>query len=239
MVQRGLLQTTVNMHINEFAENSTDFMHFDPLHGRMVLPLTPIPIPGLMINHKPDWKEGAGDQSHMAWFMDKADLSFCGMKIPESGADACITFVGPAGVVFFTFETPIGSIVLFQLHTPLEPLRLETTFRWYADSTMPRLLVFYVVGMWLAQWRNDIFVWENKKFASKAMLVKGDGPMMRQRRWFKQFYPTTPALGTAASTATPTDTNNNTNNTNTNGLAQASSSSSACSSTGNKLTTEW
>jgi hypothetical protein len=163
-----------------------------------VLPLTPIPIPGLQINHRPDWKEGTGDQSHIAWFLDKADLKFCGLQIPESGADACITFVGPAGVVFFTFETPIGSIVLFQLHTPLEPLRLETTFRWYADSTMPRLLVFYVVGMWLAQWRNDIFVWENKRFASKALLVKGDGPMMRQRRWFKQFYPSTPAAGTAS-----------------------------------------
>jgi hypothetical protein len=38
MIQKGFLQTTVNMHINEFAENSTDFMHFDPLHGRMVSP---------------------------------------------------------------------------------------------------------------------------------------------------------------------------------------------------------
>ena len=38
-----------------------------------------------------------------------------------------------------------------------------SSHRWYADATMPRLLVWYVVGMWLAQWRNDIFVWENKR----------------------------------------------------------------------------
>lgn len=71
---------------------------------------------------------------------------------------------------------------------------------------MPRVLVWYIVGNWIAQWQNDIFVWENKKviasishifiifanqFANRPVLVKGDGPMNKQRRWLKQFYPST------------------------------------------------
>jgi hypothetical protein len=60
--------------------------------------------------------------------------------------------------------------------------------RWFADATMPRNLVWYIVGNWIAQYQNDIFIWENKKFLKSPMLVKGDGPMNKQRRWFKQFY---------------------------------------------------
>lgn len=188
MLYGGSVDTEVNMHIQEFAENSTDFMHFDPLHGRMTLPYTLMTIPGIQINHKPGWKAGSGDEKHMSWFFDNADLSFFGIHVPETAASAVITFVGPASVVFFTFNTPIGNIILFQTHTPLEPLRLKTCFRWYADATMPRLLSWYIVGNWIAQWQNDIFVWENKIFARKPLLVRGDGPMQKQRAWYKQFY---------------------------------------------------
>ena len=98
----------------------------------------------------------------MSWFFDNADLSLLGVHMPETAASAVITFIGPASLVYFTFETPIGSIILFQTHTPLEPLRLKTCFRWYADARMPRLLSWYIVGNWIAQWQNDIFIWENK-----------------------------------------------------------------------------
>lgn len=38
------------------------------------------------------------------------------------------------------------------------------------------------------QWREDIAIWENKVYLRKPILVKGDGPMMKTRRWFSQFY---------------------------------------------------
>lgn len=60
---------------------------------------------------------------------------------------------------------------------------------------MPRNLVWYIVGNWIAQYQNDIFIWENKKFLKSPFLVKGDGPMNKQRRWFKQFYAAQPAGG--------------------------------------------
>ena len=131
MVLRGNTELKVNMHLQEFAENSTDFAHFGPLHGVMGFPFTGIELPMNMvtINHIPDWKEGTGDESHMAWFLNKADLNIFGKHNPETGATAVISFVGPGGLVFFSFDTPLGSIVLMQTNTPIEPMRMEVGFR--------------------------------------------------------------------------------------------------------------
>lgn len=55
---RGEFRARVNMHIQEFAENSADFLHFDPLHGKMLLPFSPFTLPLIDIVHVPDWKAG-------------------------------------------------------------------------------------------------------------------------------------------------------------------------------------
>lgn len=41
------------------------------------------------------------------------------------------------------------------------------------------MLVWYVVGSWIAQWRNDIMVWENKKVKSADDKLQLDFPQMR------------------------------------------------------------
>lgn len=86
----------------------------------------------------------------------------------------------------FEFVTPVGKIILFQSHLPLEPLVTKVEFFWYAEKhmwsifhifvsliflllllfliTFKALIVWYVVGNWIAQWKNDIAVWENKIF---------------------------------------------------------------------------
>ena len=119
------------MHLQEFAENSTDFQHFDVLHGRMTLPFTAIPVPGVTINHDPgacavcvpvppplslththtyaDWKCGTeAEGKHLAWFFDNADLNVAGIRVPRSDASAVITFIGPGSIVHFRFHTDIG-----------------------------------------------------------------------------------------------------------------------------------
>ena len=65
--------------------------------------------------------------------------------------------------MFFRFDIPnMGNIVVFQTHTPLTPILLQTQFRYYADAHIPRLLVSYVVGNWVSQWSNDLLMWEHK-----------------------------------------------------------------------------
>lgn len=180
----------VRMHIQEFAENSVDFQHFDPLHGRMMVPWTSYTLPIITIDHTAGWVPGTADEGpHIAHFTDHAQLVAFGRDIPKSSADADITFVGPASITIFRFMIPeLGDIVMFQTHLPLAPARQQCEFRWFADPKIPRALVWYVVGNWVSQWGNDRQVWENKVFRPRAVLVRGDGPVSKLRRWYQQFY---------------------------------------------------
>lgn len=189
LVARGSYDAgTVRMHLSEFAENSVDFQHFDVLHGQLRVPWTTLPIPGLTVDHRPDWQVDE-DRPHIACFRDAACLRFRGKRLEWTAADAEITFFGPGGVVWFRFDVPgKGRILLFQTHTPLEPLRQHVRFRWYAERTMSRLLVHWVVGNWISQWWADVDVWENKVFRPRPVLVPVDGPVHRMRRWLAQFH---------------------------------------------------
>ena len=54
-----------------------------------------------------------------------------------------------------------------------------------------------MIGNWVSQWRNDVHIWENKIHRDRPMLVQEDGPILRLRRWFSQFYPDTGAVAAA------------------------------------------
>eukprot|EP01084_Bolivina_argentea_P112792 201132_1 len=206
----GVVQT----HIREFAENAADWAHFAGIHGKMMFPFTQIEIPfisrWLSIHHTPathiggrnknneDYqaieknKYGPNDK-HFLYFINRSMLQWNGKDIPRSGGNSRITFCGPAGICIFKFVIPAydpnEEIVLFHTHLPMDKMHLRVRFHWYASKKLPRLLVWYVVGNWISQWTNDIEIWENKIFLDKPCLVKGDGPIMKMRRWYKQFYP--------------------------------------------------
>jgi cholesterol 7-dehydrogenase len=179
----------VRMHIIEFAENSVDFAHFVPIHSRMRLPWTSIPVPGIEIEHAAAW-ELDEERPHVTYFFDTAVLRIFGKRVERAGANARATFTGPGSVVNFRFDIQgVGGIELYQTHLPISPLEQQVDFHWFADRKIPRLLVSYVVGNWVSQWRQDIEIWENKIYQRKPMLSKDDGPVQRMRHWYKQFYP--------------------------------------------------
>lgn len=179
----------VRMHLLEFCENSADSAHFEPLHGDMFVPWTRHKIPGLRVHHDATWSRDEA-QPHITWFRNHAVIEAFGRRLPQTAADAAICIAGPGGVVTFHFDVPrAGRIVLYQTHTPEAPLRQRVRFRWYADRAMPRALVWYVVGNWISQWREDIAIWENKIHHRKPMLVREDGPILAMRKWYGRFYP--------------------------------------------------
>ncbi|MEM6954502.1 MAG: Rieske 2Fe-2S domain-containing protein [Myxococcota bacterium] len=188
MVHRGDHDAgVVWMHLQEFAENSVDFQHFAPLHGKMRLPWIGLPVPGLSIRHVARW-EPSDAKPWEALFHDSAILEFFGRELPGTGAKATITFHGPGSVVHFEFAIPkAGRIVMIQTHSPVTPMAQRVRFRWFAERRMPRWLVSYVVGNWVAQWREDISIWENKIFRDRPQLVRDDGPVHALRRWYRQF----------------------------------------------------
>ncbi|KAH8059532.1 chlorophyllide a oxygenase [Aureococcus anophagefferens] len=200
----GSMAVDVDMHIAEFAENSADFAHFQPLHGDMVVPWFGGSIPLVTVKHVPGWSCGSGDGDddgkQCAWFLDHASLKFNGADATGRTLTRRSRSSGPPAV-FFTFETPIGGITLFHCHTPLSPLKQKIHFSWYADLTMPSALVWYVVGNWIAQWQADVFVWSNTRFCDKAVLVQGDGPLPKLRRFRRPTGGSEAAATRTASTA--------------------------------------
>jgi len=188
MVYSGRYKGTIGMHLIEIAENSADFNHFDTLHGTMSIPYTTIPIPFIKIIHAAAAEYGTSTAPQLIQFSDKAHIRVFGKDLPQTTALAEITFVGPSSLMIFQFTTPAGKIVLFQTHLPLDPLNCQTEFVWFAEKKVWKALAWYVVGNWISQWRNDVAVWENKTFMRRPFLVKGDGPIMKLRRWIFQFY---------------------------------------------------
>jgi cholesterol 7-dehydrogenase len=179
----------VHMHLVEFAENSVDFAHFVPLHSRLFIPWTRIPIPGVRLEHVAEWKQDDEDP-YTAYFCDNAALWFRGKRVERGGAQGVARFTGPGSVVNFRFAIPdLGEIELVQTHLPVAPLEQQVDFHWFADPKVPRLVSSYVVGSWISQWKQDITIWENKVYLPRPNLMRGDGPIHRLRRWYRQFYP--------------------------------------------------
>ncbi|CAF1065758.1 unnamed protein product [Adineta steineri] len=177
----------IHMHLQEFAENAADFQHFQPLHGQMLIPWTQTCVPCVYVHHQASL-EFSTDKPYIAYFYDTAMLKIFGKTYESTKANASITFYGPGGITVFRFDLEIGRIYLFHTHTPTDYTELDVEFRAYVETKIPRLLHWYVIGNWIAQWRRDISVWENKVFKRAPFLVKNDGPVLKMRRWYSQFY---------------------------------------------------
>lgn len=179
----------VHMHIVEFAENSADYAHFQPVHGQMRIPWTQIPIPGVRINHSASWKLDP-DREWVSYFLNNTVLEIFGKPVSSTAGSTQVMFYGPASMNYFRFKIPrMGEIEMIQSHLPVGPLEQQVDFRWFADRKMPRLLASYVVGNWISQWRRDIGIWENKIYREEPALAESDGPVYRMRRWYRQFLP--------------------------------------------------
>jgi cholesterol 7-dehydrogenase len=151
----------IHMHLQEFAENAADVQHFQPLHGQMLIPWTDFRVPHVFVHHQASL-EFSPDQPHIAYFYDTAMIRLFGKKYQSTKVDASITFYGPGGITLFRFDGEFGRLYLFHTHTPTDYTELDVEFRAYVERKIPRLLNWYIIGNWIAQWRRDIIVWENK-----------------------------------------------------------------------------
>lgn len=150
----------VRMHLQEFTENAADIQHFGPLHGQMLIPWTQYPVPFIHIDHQPSFK--FGDEKHILYFYNTAMLKIFGRKQESTKVDATILFYGPGGITLFRFDGPFGRLYLFHTNTPTDYTELNVEFRAFAETKISRLVSWYVIGNWVAQWQMDIMIWENK-----------------------------------------------------------------------------
>ena len=179
----------IDMHIIEFAENSVDFAHFSRLHQTMRIPWTDMRLPWIRIRHEPSWSLD-DTLAHVSYFGDEPALEIGGRVLEKTRSRVLVTFLGPGSIVKFDFHVPgIGELAMFQTHTPVEALKQRVTFRWFAPRRVPRILVSYVIGNWISQWRQDVKIWQGKIYRRSPPGAATDGPLGRMRAWYGQFYP--------------------------------------------------
>lgn len=176
----------LRIHLQDFAENGADFAHFSHVHDLLTIPFANRFVD---VKHIMDIKFGEGDQKHIAWFSDQADLVWKSSQklIPHAGGKALVTYYGP-GFLVFQFTTEIGNMLLLKTFTPIGELKIKMEDYVYAPKGTFPLAVKYLLGEASAQFHDDINIWERKNYAAKPMLVKGDGPILKMRAWYSQFY---------------------------------------------------
>jgi cholesterol 7-dehydrogenase len=182
----GMTSEVLRIHLQDFAENGADFAHFNFVHNLLTIPFANRVV---NVKHTVKIEFGQGDVKHMASFSDQADLIWKsnGKEIPHAGGNAVVTFFGP-GFLVFNFTTKMGNMLLIKTFTPMDELKVKMEDYVYAPRGTFKLAIKYLLGEASAQFQDDVNIWERKKFAIKPQLVKGDGPIMKMRAWYSQFY---------------------------------------------------
>ncbi|MYB22358.1 MAG: Rieske 2Fe-2S domain-containing protein [Chloroflexi bacterium] len=179
----------VRMHIIEICENAADTAHFQALHSQLHLPWTQVRVPGVEIVHRAKWVLDE-DRPWMMHFDDAVTLRALGRTLPGGETKVRVSYHGPGSLLTFRFDLPgWGELTMVKTFLPISPLEQQIDFQWYAPKSMPRWLVWWVIGNWVSQFPQDIDIWENKTFQARPRLSRDDGPVIAMRRWYQQFLP--------------------------------------------------
>ena len=180
----------IHMHMIELIENAADPAHFTYLHKRMNVPWTQIPVPGVELEHTVCLDFEADRQPWRMLVLIETVLKVFGRVIERTRTRTRVAYTGAGSILNLRITIPgAGDVEIIQTQLPIAPLKQQVDFHWYADRKVPRLLVWYAVGSWISQWRNDVRIWEHKVFMGPPTLCRDDGPVMRLRNWYRQFFP--------------------------------------------------
>jgi cholesterol 7-dehydrogenase len=180
----------VRMHMIELLENAADPAHFEFVHNRLAVPFTNVVVPGVRIDYTADLDFEHDQEPWQIPVQVGAVVKVLGRHIERTRGKTRVTYTGAGSILSLRIALPdVGEIEIVQTQLPVAPLEQQVHFRWFADRKVPRILVWYAVGIWVSQWRNDVRIWEGKSFRTPPMLCRHDGEVMRLRNWYKQFFP--------------------------------------------------
>ena len=97
----------------------------------------------------------------------------------------------------------VGDAFLITSNTPIEADRTHVRFAWiYADDEPSRMTGSKFAEEVKRQFRQDIPIWEHKRFLADPALAPVEKPITQFRKWAERFYPgsATEWDGTADST---------------------------------------
>jgi hypothetical protein len=133
------------------------------------------------------WDPSSEPQGHIAKLILNQRVTICGIPVPGTSLDSNIDQVGPA-LVQLIFPTPFGKVAVIETITPICHTLQRAQNVLYAEKTVPRFLSkVFLMGL-VVQFERDLPIWNYKHFLRKPLILKEDGPILKYRRWMRQFY---------------------------------------------------
>ena len=177
------LYAEVKTHPKEIVDNLADKAHFPAVHK------TEIDDFGFEVN------------GHLATQMVKGRAFF------EGGVDqfeSRTTYHGP-GYLLMRMSGLLENYMLVA-HTPISENRLDLRLAVMLKIVGDRKRTEGYVGMYLKNlqtgFEDDFKIWETKVYRDRPVLCDGDGPIGHLRKWYRQFYASSPdAAGVDAQSA--------------------------------------
>jgi len=164
-------QVTIATQAREVIENIGDRAHFYPVH-KTKLDDFDVTIDGPRATQR---TVGVGRN----------------LKGEKIRVESIATYHGPA--VQFTRLAWAFPMVLINAHVPIDEARLLVRFgvslRAGEGITLPPGVLEAHVASARDGYFQDVAIWENKRWRDRPMLVEGDGPIARVRRWYQSFFP--------------------------------------------------
>jgi hypothetical protein len=78
------------------------------------------------------------------------------------------------------------------MQTPIDDertdVRIHFSMRKLADAAASEAVAALNDRITNEQFRQDVPIWENRRYLEKPRLTELDGPVAQYRRWFRQFY---------------------------------------------------
>ena len=183
----GVKKDTLHIHLQDFAENGADYAHFNFVHNLLTIPFAHKFVD---VKHKVEIKFGEGENKHLASFTDAANLHWekSGKEIKDAGGLALVRYFGPGFLIFRISSKLAANVTIIKSFTPVGPLELRMEDHIFAPKGTNPFALKYVLSEASEQFHDDILIWESKGYAKKPLLIKEDGPIMKMRKWYSQFY---------------------------------------------------
>lgn len=162
---------TVQVGIQEMAENAVDSAHFRYVHNTATVP-------------EIEKYESDGHRAIM-----ESSQKF---PTPRGVVDGRIDSIADGPGVSIVRFTGIVDTLLVSASTPVDGGQTHTRFNFYVRSMGDEKLTSSVGDAFAAevdkQFMEDMPIWEHKAHLVRPALANNDGPFMKFRKWYRQFY---------------------------------------------------
>jgi nitrite reductase/ring-hydroxylating ferredoxin subunit len=177
--ERRVVDWTLRSHPQELMENTADIAHFGALHGAR--------------NHRylRDWvANGPFADTTIAFSASGAAL---GAPVQQIDLEIHFALHGLGYLVIDSFVPEAGVTGRIRIcATPVDGDTVRVFFicnvRQLPDEPFTRMVDQLFFEAARADFEQDLKIWRNKVYRPRPVVVPGDGPIIKYRRWASQFY---------------------------------------------------